>query len=275
MTFFRFARRVALVAGALISITATSAEAHFQLLYTPEVNVSRAGDLPIRLICWHPFENGHAMDMARPEAFYMVHRGEKTDLSPSLTPITFTGAENQAQAYAATLPIKRSGDYIMVTVPAPYFESSEEIYIQQITKSMVSRNGIPTDWDQELGLKAEIVPLNRPTNVLAGSSFSGRVMADGKPVAGASVEIEYISALPEIDQNRASAATVTPPEGGTLVAVTDSQGVFTFGIPFAGFWGFAALNIGPDKTYQGKPLSQDAVLWIRAYALSPTRSETE
>lgn len=278
MAFWTSARRVALAVGAAICAASASAEAHFQLVYTPEVNVSRAGDLPVGLIFWHPFDNGHAMDMGPPEAFYMVHRGARTDLSPSLSPITFTSAENKAQAYAATLPITRSGDYVMVAVPAPYYESSEDIYIQQITKSMVSRNGIPTDWDRELGLKAEIIPLNRPTNIIAGSTFSGRVMADGAPVAGVSVEVEYIAALPELSTNSAQPPTVAPPKGGTLVAVTDSQGVFTFGIPLAGFWGFAALDIGPDKTFQGKPLSQDAVLWVRAYdlsPLSPARSETE
>ncbi|MCG8332935.1 MAG: DUF4198 domain-containing protein, partial [Proteobacteria bacterium] len=31
-----------------------------------------------------------------------------------------------------------------------------------------------------------------------------------------------------------------------------------------GDWGFAALGVGPDKTYKGKELSQDAVIWIRA-----------
>ena len=53
--------------------------------------------------------------------------------------------------------------------------------------------------------------------------------------------------------------------GGAIVAITDANGYFTFGIPKAGFWGFAALGSGPDKEFQGKELSQDAVLWVRAY----------
>ncbi|MDQ0654915.1 metal ABC transporter solute-binding protein, Zn/Mn family [Pseudomonas cedrina] len=40
--------------------------------------------------------------------------------------------------------------------------------------------------------------------------------------------------------------------------------VVTIGLPRAGWWGIAALNIGSTKTYKGKPLSQDAVLWIQA-----------
>ncbi|WQG57717.1 hypothetical protein RHM66_22725 [Pseudomonas sp. RTB3] len=37
----------------------------------------------------------------------------------------------------------------------------------------------------------------------------------------------------------------------------------TIGLPRAGWWGIAALNIGATKTYKGKPLSQDAVLWVQ------------
>ena len=55
--------------------------------------------------------------------------------------------------------------------------------------------------------------------------------------------------------------------GGTLVAITDGDGRFTFGIPRSGFWGFAALGSGPDTEHEGKALSQDAVLWVRAYDL--------
>lgn len=48
------------------------------------------------------------------------------------------------------------------------------------------------------------------------------------------------------------------------MAIADENGVFTFGIPKAGYWGFAALGSGPLREHEGKELSQDAVLWIRA-----------
>ena len=49
-----------------------------------------------------------------------------------------------------------------------------------------------------------------------------------------------------------------------LNKISDNQGKFTFGVPKAGIWGFAALGVGPDNQYQDKELSQDAVLWIQA-----------
>lgn len=238
--------------------------AHFQLAYTPEVNLARPGDVPVKLIFWHPFEAGHAMDMAPPRAVYAVHKGERIDLAPSLAPITFQAPDNAAAAYDVTLPVKRAGDYVIVVEPEPYLEASEDIYIQQITKSIVNRATLPTDWMEPLGLKAEILPLNRPTNIIAGSTFTGQVLAEGQPVAGAEVEIEYLAAPPDMETNSASAASVEAMPGGAVVAITDANGVFTFGIPRAGFWGFAALGVGPDTEHEGKELSQDAVLWIHA-----------
>jgi len=253
-------------AGAALLLPAV-AGAHFQLSYTPTVQIERPADVPVTLIFWHPFENGHVMDMDQPQAFYMVHRGEKIDLMDTVSPITFQGASNSAAAFEATVPVKRSGDYVLVTVPAPYYEESEDIYIQQITKAYLNRGTMPTDWMEAQGLKTEIVPLNKPTNVIAGSTFSGVVLSDGEPVAGAEIEIEYMAAEPDMEANSTTASTASPPPGGAVVAITDANGVFTFGVPKAGFWGFAALGSGPDTEHEGKELSQDAVIWVRAHEL--------
>jgi len=250
--------------GVAMAVSSPS-KAHFQLVYTPEVNLEKAGDYPFKLIFWHPFENGHAMDMGQPEEFFYVHKDKKTDLLGSIKPITFKGASNSAAAYETTVPLKRGGDYIFGIVPAPYYEESEDIYIQQLTKSYVNRGGIPGDWMVPLGLATEIVPLNKPTNVLAGSTFTGRVLADGKPVAGAEIEIEYMAAEPDMEKNAPKSPKASPMPGGSVVAISDDNGYFTFGIPRAGFWGFAALGSGPAKEFKGKELSQDAVLWVRAY----------
>jgi len=258
-------RRTAIGLAAALSFLPAAANAHFQLIYTPEVNLEKPGDVPLKLVFWHPFENGHVMDMAEPQELYAVFRGEKVDLQDSLKPITFEGASNSAQAYEATLPAKRAGDYILVAVPAPYYEESEDIFIQQITKSYLNRGQLPTEWMEPQGLATEIVPLNRPTNVLAGSTFTGRVLAEGEPVAGAEIEVEYMAAEPLMDENRPGEPKASPMPGGAVVAISDEDGYFTFGIPKAGFWGFAALGSGPAKEHEGKELSQDAVIWVRAY----------
>ena len=261
----KFCNGLLAAVGAAAIFAPIAAWAHFQLIYTPEVNLTKAGDLPVKLVFWHPFENGHVMDMGEPLEFYAVNRGKRIDLMGSLTPITFQGADNSAAAYDATVPVKRSGDYVLVAVPAPYYEESEDIYIQQIAKSYLNLNEIPTDWMEPQGLATEILPLNRPTNIVAGSTFTGRVLSEGKPVAGAEIEVEYIAAAPLMQENRPAEPTSAPLPGGTLVAITDEAGYFTFGIPKAGFWGFAALGSGPETEYEGKELSQDAIIWVRAY----------
>ncbi|TCP58414.1 cobalt/nickel transport protein [Rhodovulum bhavnagarense] len=254
-------------AAALTTLIAAPASAHFQLVYTPDPNIERPGDVPLKLIFWHPMENGHAMDMGAPEDIFAMFKGEKIDLTGSLTAMTFKGADNEAAAYEATLPVKRNGDYIVALTPAPYYEGSEDIYIQQITKTFFNKGGIPTGWDEPLGLPTEFVPLNKPNNVIAGSTFSAQLLSEGAPVAGAEIEIEYIAAEPDMETNAAGEATVGAMPGGALVAITDENGVFTFGVPRAGHWGFAALGSGPDTEHEGKELSQDAVIWIKAYDL--------
>ena len=153
-------KNLLLAATAALAIPAM-AQAHFLLEYTPDTMIDAPGDVPVKLIFWHPFENGHVMDLELPEEFYMIHNGEKTDLKGTLKPVEFTGEENSGAAFKGSVPVKRSGDYVLATVPVPYYEASEDIYIQQITKAFLNRNQLPTDWAEPVGLPTEIVPLNK------------------------------------------------------------------------------------------------------------------
>ena len=60
----------------------------------------------------------------------------------------------------------------------------------------------------------------------------------------------------------------------TQTVRADERGVFTYGIPFAGWWGFAALRMAKDGLEHGgvlKPVELGAVLW--AEFLDPVRKE--
>jgi cobalt/nickel transport protein len=70
---------------------------------------------------------------------------------------------------------------------------------------------------------------------------------------------------PEMGSDSSSAPVVSPMPGGAVVAISDVNGYFSFGVPKAGYWGFAALGAGPETEHEGKELSQDAVIWIRAW----------
>ena len=72
---------------------------------------------------------------------------------------------------------------------------------------------------------------------------------------------------PQIKTNRfAKEAEVEAPQDAfvTLTIMADSNGVFTFGIPRAGWWDFAALGAGGDLKHNDKELSLDAVIWVQA-----------
>ncbi|SFS81702.1 cobalt/nickel transport protein [Sulfitobacter marinus] len=254
-----------LLSSAVALTLPAMASAHFLLEYTTDTMIDRPGDVPVKLIFWHPMENSHVMNLERPQEFYMIHNGDKTDLMDSLEPVQFTGGQNTGAAFKGHVPVKRSGDYVLVTVPTPYYEEAEDIYIQQIAKAFLNRNQLPTDWMNPVGLPTEIVPLNKPYNIIAGSTFTGQVLADGQPVAGAEIEIEYMAAEPDMNSASSSMPVVSAMPGGAIVAISDMNGYFTFGVPRAGYWGFAALGSGPVTEHEGKELSQDAVIWIRAW----------
>ena len=160
---------------------------------------------------------------------------------------------------------------------APYFDKDEDIWMQQFTKTIVNVGGLPTDWDTDFGLEAEIVPLAKPYAIIAGGSFSGVVKSYGKPVPNASVEVEYINYQPDQKAERFSnTANVDWPAPAfvTMTIYADQNGVFNFAIPFPGHWGFAALGAGPESTIDGKEVSKDAVIWVQAHDIPFNRQES-
>jgi cobalt/nickel transport protein len=252
------------------------AHAHFQLLYTPDAALAESREIPLALVFSHPFDNGYTMDMGTPQAFYVLsQRGaeadiRKTDLMQYLEPVSWSGNDSRADAYLAHPPrsVTRSlGDYTFVLEPAPYYEAQEDKYIQQITKTVINVGGIPGSWDEAAGLPVEIVPLDKPYANWVGGVFRAVIMADGQPVPHAEVEVEYLNHEPQIDQLRFDpAGKVVAPQSSfvTLSIRADSLGQVTIGLPKAGWWGICALDLGDGLKHNGKPLSLDAVLWIKA-----------
>jgi cobalt/nickel transport protein len=270
-------RRTLPVMGALLAgLTSGAADAHFQLLYTPEAALKESAAIPLALVFSHPFESGFTMNMGKPEAFYVVsQRGDAerktTDLMQYLEPIEWAGKDSKGAAYVAHPPrsVTRSlGDYTYVLKPAPYYEGNEDKYIQQITKTMVNIGGLPGAWDEPLGLPVEIVPLDKPYANWVGGVFRAVVMLRGKPVPHAEVEIEYLNHEPQIDARQfAAEGRVTAPQDAftTLSIRADANGQVIIGLPKAGWWGICALDLGGEKLkFQGKHLSLDAVLWVKA-----------
>jgi len=248
------------------SMLATASFAHFQMVYTPNTALTKGKTIEFKHVFTHPFADEHTMDMAGVEEFYVINKGKKKDLKDTLKDITFTGHSNSGKAFESSYKARRMGDHIFVMKPIPYYEKGEDIYIQQITKTIVNVAGTPTDWDAQLGLKAEIVPLTKPYSIWEHGSFTGVVKSNGKPVPFAEIEVEYINRDVDMKNNKMGPSRVEAPQDSfvTIGIKANKDGEFTFSIPKAGFWGFCALGVGPDKEYKGKELSQDAVIWVEA-----------
>ena len=271
---FRWGVRTVSAAFVLAFWLAMPVRGHFQLLYTEEAALNGGQATELLLLFTHPAHGGPNMDMGVPEAFYVVsQRGQEavpvtTDLTEYLEPITWNGEQGPSQAYEARLPraVTRSlGDYVFVLQPAPYYESGEDKYIQQFTKMMMNIGGVPGNWADPVGLPTEILPLDKPYANWTGGVFRGIVLSEGRPAPNAELEVEYINHAPDLGAHGfASEPEVVLPQGsfGTMSIRANGRGEFTIGLPRAGWWGICALAVGPDTEHEGKPLSQDAVIWV-------------
>jgi cobalt/nickel transport protein len=228
-------------------------QAHFGLIL-PDKSMVMQGDnstLELILAFCHPFEQ-QGMDMAKPKKFGLMAGNEKIDLLNSLQETKVL----DKQAWKTTYTPKKPGIYTFYFDPTPYWEPAENKYIVHQTKTIVAAFGDEEGWDKEVGLKAEIVPLTRPFGLYAGNVFQGVVKFKGKPVAGVDVEVENWNDKKLTAPNDYFVAQVVK---------TDKNGVFTFAVPKAGWWGFSALNTEKQAVQHTDGTKKDAeygaVLW--------------
>ncbi len=268
-----------LLTGMALAATSLGAYAHFLVMYTPQTALLRASDVPFNIVFTHAFAGGPTMAMAKPQRFYYSKRAgrgevaEEVDLSSYLEEVQWQSGDGTVSAWKANIPrtVMRSlGDYQVVVEPEPYLEEAEGLYIQQFAKVMINVGGVPGNWSETLGLPAEIEALNKPYANWVGGVFRGIVLSDGIPVPFTQVEVEYLNHALDVENNRfeeAGAIDAPHPSLEAMVILTNEFGEFSFAMPKAGWWGFAALTVGPEHEYKGMPLSQDAILWVQATEL--------
>jgi cobalt/nickel transport protein len=232
----------------------TSVSAHFGMVIPSDSMVMQGDDstVKLQLSFSHPFEM-IGMELAKPKDFGVVANGKKADLGGALKPIKVM----DHAAWQADYAIKRPGVYTFYMEPQPYWEPAEDVFIIHYTKTVVTAFGDDEGWDGEVGLKTEIVPLSKPYGLYAGNVFQGIVKLDGKPVPYAEVEVEYYNK---------DMKTVAPTDYMVTQTIkADQNGVFTYAVPKAGWWGFAALNEADftiKQDGQDKGVEIGAVLWV-------------
>ncbi|EHJ46636.1 Nickel transport complex protein, NikM subunit, transmembrane [Solidesulfovibrio carbinoliphilus subsp. oakridgensis] len=252
-----------ILALAVVGLWAAPALAHFGMVIPSQDVVTDKGKATVGLTVSfsHPME-GNGMDMAKPKAFGVKSGDQTTDLLGTLKPAKVLDHAGWAGEYV----FKRPGVGTFFVVPEPYFEPAEDKYIEHITKVVVPAFGEEEGWDEPVGLPAEIVPLTRPFGNYAGNVFTGKVLVDGKPAAGVTVEVEY--------DNKDKAYEAPNEYLTTQVVKTDANGVFSYAVPFSGWWGFAALTDAPEtiqKDGAAKKVERGAVLWTKF--LEPKRKK--
>ncbi|ASQ90325.1 ATP-dependent DNA ligase [Prosthecochloris sp. GSB1] len=253
---------VSLALSFLVLLAPLRGHAHFGMMIPANdiVGEQTREPLKVNLMFAHPFE-GQSMKMEKPAVAGVLFNGEKTLFTEKLRPLDLTmySDKKPSRAWRAYHPVERPGDYVFFMEPKPYWEPAEDSYIVHYTKVIVNAFGKEGGWDEEVGMKTEIIPLSRPYGIYAGNVFQGIVKVDGKPAPFTEVEIEYF--------NRGGKSTAPSGPFVTQVVKADANGVFTYAIPKAGWWGFAALSTDSRTLpHEGKPKPVEigAVLWIKA-----------
>ena len=244
-----------ILAAGILAGFALAAQAHFGMVIPNHAMVvdQAQADLKLDVAFAHPMER-NGMTMVKPAAMEVFVDGKKQDLLGKLVEEKFFGKE----AWRLDYKITRPGVYQFAVEPKPYWEPAEDKFIVHYTKVIVPAFGDDEGWDEPTGIKAEIVPLTRPWGNYAGNTFQGQVLFEGKPVPNADVEIEYY--------NKAGDKEAPNDYYSPQVVKTDPNGIFTYPAPWAGWWGFSAINEAPFKIKhdgEEKDVEIGAVLWTQ------------
>ncbi len=243
---------------------ATTSPAHFGTIIPSDDIITQddATTLSLRVSFLHPMER-HYMEMAKPKQFGVLHKGIKTDLTAALQANKGKGVEQTEEftLWETSFQVKRPGDYTFFVEPQPYWEPAEDVFIVHYTKVCVNAFGLEQGWDPPVGFETEIIPLTRPYGLWTNNLFTGQVLLRGKPVPFAEVEVEYLNA------SAANPSLVVAPSAPyvTQVVKADTNGVFSYAMPRAGWWGFAALSeadwtLNHEKSQKGVEIG--AVYWV-------------
>jgi cobalt/nickel transport protein len=242
-----------------------SAWAHFGTIIPSDDIVTQedAKTITLEVKFIHPMEM-HYMEMAKPKRFGVMFKEKTEDLLGSLQSAQGK-APHQEQNFTfwkASYAVKKPGDYTFFVEPVPYWEPAEDKFIVHYTKVCVDALGLQEGWEKPVGLETEIVPMTRPYGFWTGNLFTGQVLLKGKPVPNAEVEIEYLNESPD---NKEIVKAPSDPYV-TQVVKADKNGVFSYAMPKAGWWGFAALMDAPwklKKDGKDKKVEIGAVYWVR------------
>ena len=233
----------------------TQVKAHFGMVIPSDSMIMEqdSRNVNLKLSFSHPFDRV-GMELVRPITFDIVSKGKRVHLLEKLKKTKVMGH----WAWNLDYTIKRPGVYVFYMEPEPYWEPVEDCFIVHHTKTVIAAFSDYEGWDEEIGAKTEIVPLSMPFGLYEGNVFQGMVKLNGEPCPNSLVEVEYYN-----EDGKAKAPTDYM-ASHTIKA--DPKGIFTYAVPKAGWWGFAALNKADYKLKHenlDKDVEVGAVIWVK------------
>ncbi|MFW5614447.1 MAG: DUF4198 domain-containing protein, partial [Campylobacter hyointestinalis] len=173
----------------VLSLLASVASAHFGVVIPSNSTIDDPSQAKEKITYkfTHPFE-GMMMNLDKPIEAGVFVNGKKEIISNLVEK-----KDGKMSYYEAEYNVKNPGIYQFYMDPKPYFEPAENIFIRHITKTVVDAYGYGEGWDEQIGLKTEIIPLTRPYALYKGNIFSGKVLYKGKPAKNTIVEVEYLN----------------------------------------------------------------------------------
>jgi len=236
-----------------------SGYSHFGMMIPSDTMIMQEDNrtVTVQVSFSHPFE-GIGMDMAKPRMCTVMANGKTIDLTNVLKKDRVMGRS----AWSLDYKIARPGVYMFLVEPEPYWEAAEDAFIIHYTKAVVTAFGDDEGWDKEVGLKTEILPLSKPYGLYAGNLFQGIVKINGRPQPFAEVEVEYYNTDRQL---RAPTDYMV-----TQTIKADANGVFSYAVPVAGWWGFAALSSADfklEKDGEDKDVELGAVIWVKFHEM--------
>lgn len=228
-------------------------------LLIPSDDILSPGEPPSLVLQVRLFEplSRRFVELPKPARFGMQQLGEQTDLRTALKP----DQERETAAWRGELAVKRPGDVTVYAELAPRWEAADDQFLVHHVKLCINSLGLEEGWDEPVGLEAEIVPLSRPYALWSGNLFSGQVLMDGEPAPYAAIEVTWLGT--QADMPSAMPVPATAYHVQKLRA--DSNGVFHYAMPIAGWWGFAA-TLDADWTIkrggEEKPVALVTSFWV-------------
>ncbi|MGB2842702.1 MAG: DUF4198 domain-containing protein [Halobacteriota archaeon] len=249
-----------LLVGIFLASAVGIASAHFTMVFpsdskatvwdvTPEDYIAEFGETKTVYMMWgHPYEH-ILFDMGSvPEVSVVKPDGTVEQLTAE--EITVDGMDEEGNpgtfvAYKASFTVDQMGDSVVFV---KYEDEGENLI--DYTKAVIHcGEEVWEGWDAEVGQQTEILPYMRPYGMEEGFVFAGQAMYDGKPLAGAPVEVEIYHTLDlgkEIVETAETMFPYDPPMVFTRLTKSNENGEFVYTLDEPGIW-FVGATMEPES----------------------------